>query len=283
MVPRREALLGKTFETRKMSSRRPAIASAITNSASPYISAVSMWVMPRSTPRRSAAMASLRSPRSIYQVPCPITDTSHLLLPNSRDFMVMVCRRLRHLYSLPRRGTRSTLADVYQRMAAMHCGRVLGLQTAQPVAEADDLGTVCRARRRNQPVPESGSLAHAVAAIARVVAETAADEQVDLALDELVQPRRLQHPQAYSSMRRTELRKRQAAQVEAGVQTQVQQHPTPRRLQLCGRIGDATKAAGYLGQVDLAGRRQNKLLMQPLEQAHLQRFHLLPDGGRRHM
>jgi hypothetical protein len=23
-------------------------------------------------------------------VPCPITDTSHLLLPNGRDFMVMV-------------------------------------------------------------------------------------------------------------------------------------------------------------------------------------------------
>src|ERR1700704_4046657 len=236
MVPRREALLGRTFETRKMSSRRPAIASAITNSASPYISAVSTWVMPRSTPRRSAAMASLRSPRSIYQVPCPITDTSHLLLPKGRDFMVMVCRRLRHLHSLPRRGTRSTLADVYQRMAAMHCGRVLGLQTAQPVAEADDLGTVCRARRRNQPVPESGSLVHAVATIARVVAETAADEQVDLALDKLVQARRLQHPKAYSGMRRAEFRKRQAAQVEAGVQTQLQQPPTTRRLQLFGRI-----------------------------------------------
>src|SRR6266851_4033600 len=209
MVPRREALLGRTFETRKMSSRRPAIASAITSSASPYISAVSMWVMPRSTPRRSAAMACLRSPRSIYQVPCPITDTSYLLLPNGRDFMVeiswsWVCRRLRHFHSLARRRTRSTPADVYQRMAAMHCGRVLGLQTAQPVAEADDLGTVCRARGRNQPVAESGSLVHAVATIARVVAETAADEQVDLALDKLVQARRLQHPQAYSSMRRAE-------------------------------------------------------------------------------
>ena len=41
-LPRREALLGKTFDTRKMSSRRPAMASAITSSASPYISAVSM-------------------------------------------------------------------------------------------------------------------------------------------------------------------------------------------------------------------------------------------------
>src|SRR5471030_3290324 len=40
MVPRRDALPGSTFETRKTSSRLPAIASAITGSASPYISAV---------------------------------------------------------------------------------------------------------------------------------------------------------------------------------------------------------------------------------------------------
>ena len=76
MVPRREALLGSTFETRKSSSRLPAIASAMTSSASPYISAVSIWVMPSSMPRRSAATARLRSPRSRYQVPCPITETS---------------------------------------------------------------------------------------------------------------------------------------------------------------------------------------------------------------
>src|SRR6202000_1357869 len=74
MVPRREALLGNTFETRKTSSRRPSIASAITSSASPYISAVSIWLMPRSSPWRSAATARLRSPRSRYQVPCPITE-----------------------------------------------------------------------------------------------------------------------------------------------------------------------------------------------------------------
>ena len=84
MVPRRDALLGSTFETRKISSRRSATASATTSSASPYISAVSMWVMPRSMPRRNAARAVLRSPRSIYQVPCPITDTRGPLLPNFR-------------------------------------------------------------------------------------------------------------------------------------------------------------------------------------------------------
>ena len=54
-----------------------------------------------------------------------------------------------------------------------------------------------------------------------------------------------------------------------------------------GRISDAAKALRYFGQEHLAGRRQDKLLVQALEQANaetgLQRFHLLPDGGRRHM
>src|SRR5205807_1473919 len=40
----------------------------------PYISAVSMWVIPRSRPRRRAAIDSLRS-RSIVQVPWPMMGT----------------------------------------------------------------------------------------------------------------------------------------------------------------------------------------------------------------
>src|SRR3954463_15337359 len=43
----------------------------MTTSASPYISAVSMCVMPASMPRRSAAMASARFP-SRFQVPWPM-------------------------------------------------------------------------------------------------------------------------------------------------------------------------------------------------------------------
>jgi hypothetical protein len=39
------------------------------------ISAVSMWFMPRSRPRRNAATAARHSARSICQVPCPITAT----------------------------------------------------------------------------------------------------------------------------------------------------------------------------------------------------------------
>src|SRR5258705_1715213 len=82
MVPRRDALLGSTFDTRKILSRCPAIASATTSSASPYISAVSMWVMPRSMPRRSAATAFACSRWSMSQVPCPITDTCGPFCPN---------------------------------------------------------------------------------------------------------------------------------------------------------------------------------------------------------
>src|SRR5262249_12108895 len=54
--------------------------------ASPYISAVSIWLMPRSRPRRSAATAASRSPRSMYQVPCPITDVVWPLRPNGCCF-----------------------------------------------------------------------------------------------------------------------------------------------------------------------------------------------------
>ena len=84
-VPRREALCGSTFETRKTSSRRPAIASPTTASArpEPYISAVSMWVMPRSRPRRSAATAAARGACSRYQVPWPMTATWRSVDPNA--------------------------------------------------------------------------------------------------------------------------------------------------------------------------------------------------------
>jgi len=54
-------------ETRKTSSRRPAIASATTSSAVPYIWAVSIWVMPRS--RAQSRDCSGASATSMYQVP----------------------------------------------------------------------------------------------------------------------------------------------------------------------------------------------------------------------
>src|SRR5580658_1534097 len=53
---------------------------------SPYISAVSICVRPRSTPRRNVSTArfSLAGSPSIIQVPCTITGTSTLVQPNRR-------------------------------------------------------------------------------------------------------------------------------------------------------------------------------------------------------
>src|SRR2546430_13249382 len=124
--------------------------------------------MPSSMPRWSAAIARLRSPRSRYQVPCPITGTCGPPVPNFFCFTVT-----------------STSVDACQATASMQREQVLGRQAAQPIAEAGDLGTIRRADRRNQPVAESDSFRHAVAAIARMVAETAGYQQIDLALDQL--------------------------------------------------------------------------------------------------
>src|SRR4051794_11682219 len=133
MVPRRDALLGNTFETRKTPSRFPAMASAITSSASPYISAVSIWVMPRSMPRCNAAMALLRSPRSRYQVPCPITDTSGPLVPN---FCV---RNFRLVRIWLRRPSPIQCADVSDQYRTSH--RLRDVETIAVAATDRDIGT----------------------------------------------------------------------------------------------------------------------------------------------
>ena len=73
--PAPRGVLGRTLLTRKTSSRRPAIASPTSSSAppSPYISAVSISVMPRSSPSRRAAISSAAAVRSspMCQVPWP--------------------------------------------------------------------------------------------------------------------------------------------------------------------------------------------------------------------
>jgi hypothetical protein len=79
MLPRLEALLGRTFETRKTSSRRPVIASATT-------------VRRRHASRRCrcghaeietmAQGGDRRCDRGRYTVPCPSTGTSGPVPPN---------------------------------------------------------------------------------------------------------------------------------------------------------------------------------------------------------
>ena len=59
--------------------------------AAPYISAVSMCVRPRSSPRRSAAKAYWRSLDSIGQVPWPITGTHRPVGPKSCYRIMVAC------------------------------------------------------------------------------------------------------------------------------------------------------------------------------------------------
>src|SRR5579859_1759484 len=54
----------------------------------PYISAVSMWVMPRSSPRRSAATASAADDSSERHEPWPTTATSRRVEPKVRKRVV---------------------------------------------------------------------------------------------------------------------------------------------------------------------------------------------------
>src|SRR3984893_3366620 len=161
----------------------------------------------------------------------------------------------------------STSDDADQTRAAVVCERLLGRQGAQPFAEADDLGTIRGAFRRNQPITQTGSLIDPVAAIARMVAKIAGYQQVDLAFDQFMQAGGLQHPQTDFRVPAAKLRQFEAAQAEAAMDPQLQQHRTCR-FQLRGRLRDATKAVGYPGQIGLTGRGQDELLMQPLEQAY---------------
>src|SRR5206468_1105321 len=80
----RDAFWGSTLETRKTWSRRPAIASPTSSSTrpEPYISAVSMCVMPASSPARSAASAAVPPSRSMFHVPWPTTGTATPVGPN---------------------------------------------------------------------------------------------------------------------------------------------------------------------------------------------------------
>src|SRR6202453_2753172 len=86
MVPRFEAWLGSTLDTRNTSSRRPSMALAMIRSAAPepYISAVSICVIPRSSPRRMAAMASSAEDSSDRHDPWPTRGISRRVVPKGR-------------------------------------------------------------------------------------------------------------------------------------------------------------------------------------------------------
>ena len=87
MVPRRVAFSGSTLLTMKSSSRRPAMASPTISSAPPsaYISAVSISVMPRSRPSRSAAISCVRVPADLAHVPGALAERRNGLAARQAD------------------------------------------------------------------------------------------------------------------------------------------------------------------------------------------------------
>ena len=88
-VPRARGVAGQDLGDQEDLVAPPGdrLADHLLDAPSPYISAVSMWVMPRSRPRRRAATAVGRCASSMYQVPWPMTATSRGTGPNGRRSM----------------------------------------------------------------------------------------------------------------------------------------------------------------------------------------------------
>src|SRR4051812_15106383 len=116
---------------------------------------------------------------------------------------------------------RSSLSSDTDQARAAICERGLSRQRTQPRAKTDDLRAIRGAFRRNQPIAQTRSLIDPVAAIARMVAEAAGDQQVDLAFDQFVQAGRVQHPQTDLRMRAAKLLQFEAAEIEAAMDSQL--------------------------------------------------------------
>jgi hypothetical protein len=93
-VPRRDAFCGRTFETRKTSSRatRDRLAHPLLATPEPYISACRGGSCRGRGRGDSAATAAARAARSMSQVPWPMTGTSRRKGPKAA--LVHACSRL---------------------------------------------------------------------------------------------------------------------------------------------------------------------------------------------
>src|SRR6185295_18429609 len=108
---------------------RSLIASPTTSSAppSPYISAVSMSVIPRSKPKRSAAISSCRREASspIIHVPCPNTGTGRpdgnnvVLIPSIKNrktqYLVKILRFWCFFFAIVTQLGRQVMFDPFRR------------------------------------------------------------------------------------------------------------------------------------------------------------------------
>jgi hypothetical protein len=111
------------------------------------------------------------------------------------------------------------------------------------------------------------------------------DQHIDLALEQLVQTRRLADAGSDLRLSAAELRepRPQIIDVDATMHPNMQQVRDALGPELGGRLGDATKRLAYRRQVGFPGGGQDHLARQPLEQLHaqplLQQADLLADGA----
>jgi hypothetical protein len=137
----------------------------------------------------------------------------------------------------------------------------------------------------DQIVPDTWTVPEMLAAIAGISAAAADDQQVHLALRELVQPSGFHDPQPDRRMGGAEAVQPQADEIETGIDAYGQDYGNSLRLEPFRRVPDAAKSFLHSHHVLLPGRSEGELLVQPLEKTHaeasLEGFYLLPDGARR--
>src|SRR5262249_3425731 len=106
-----------------------------------------------------------------------------------------------------------------------------------------------------------------VAAVARMAPQAALDQHIDLALEQLVQARRLTDAGSDLRLSPAELREApaQIVDVDAAMDPDMQQVRDALGLECGGRLGDAAKRLTYWRQIGLPGGGQDHLPCQPLE------------------
>jgi hypothetical protein len=153
-------------------------------------------------------------------------------------------------------------------------------ESEQAGTQGFDLRAISSAERGDQKAGPQR-----VAAIARMAPHRALDQHIDLALEQLVQTRRLADAGSDLRLSPAELRepRPQIIDVDATMHPNMQQVRDALGSELGGRLGDTTKRLAYRRQVGFSGGRQDYLPRQPLEQLHaqplLQQADLLADGA----
>src|SRR5262252_7877365 len=125
-----------------------------------------------------------------------------------------------------------------------HCRRLTGSEQAE--TQGFDLRAIGSAERGDQ-----NAVLQRVAAVARMVPRAALDQHIDLALEQLVQTRRLADAGSDLRLSATELRepRPQVIDVDATMHTNMQQVRDALGPELGGRLRDATERLAYRRQV----------------------------------